>query len=136
MKVNSADGIGRVVRRRRKDVGLTQTQLAEKTGVTRQWLTRFENGNPEATFGKVLAVLRGLDLDLDIASAGSTRIAIPVLPQLNSDMLAHVRKSLSTMKFDGAAAQIAASATIKRSLDTIRANARNAEAEDVDAEHS
>jgi transcriptional regulator with XRE-family HTH domain len=66
MLVRQAHELGQVVFQRRLDVGLTQLELAERVGVTRQWLARLEKGIGEPPLAKVLLVLRELDLTIDV----------------------------------------------------------------------
>lgn len=51
-------GLGFAVRDARVAVGLTQAELAEKAGVSREWLNGVERGKrPRAEVGKLLDVL-------------------------------------------------------------------------------
>ena len=56
--------IGLIVRDARDRVAMTQQDLATKAGVSRRWLSDFENGKATAELGKVLAVLSALNLPL------------------------------------------------------------------------
>jgi transcriptional regulator with XRE-family HTH domain len=67
MQTPWADDIGQVARQRRLDLDLSQDDLAERAGVTRQWLTKFESAKSDVSLSKVLRVLRELDLILDIS---------------------------------------------------------------------
>lgn len=61
--------LGAAVRHRRREAGLTQAMLADRAGVSRQWLSGFESGkNPAAEVGKVLDVLTALGLALELVS--------------------------------------------------------------------
>jgi HTH-type transcriptional regulator/antitoxin HipB len=53
---------------RRRELGLSQAQLAERVGVSRKWLSEFERGKATAELGLVLRVLDSLDLQVTIAS--------------------------------------------------------------------
>jgi len=58
--------LGAAVRRVRRENGLTQQRLAERAGVSRQWLSGMESGkNPSAELRKVLDVLAALGLALE-----------------------------------------------------------------------
>lgn len=62
--------LGAAVRRGRRERRLTQAVLAQRAGVSRQWLSRFESGkNPAAELGKVLDLLTALGLALELVSA-------------------------------------------------------------------
>jgi len=65
--------LGAAVRHRRREARLTQAMLAQRAGVSRQWLSGFESGkNPAVELGKVLDVLTALDLALELVSAPPT----------------------------------------------------------------
>jgi transcriptional regulator with XRE-family HTH domain len=64
MRVKSAEDLGAVVRGRRRELGLTQAELADRADVTRQWLIRFERGDSDTSLVKAFAVLRALELVL------------------------------------------------------------------------
>lgn len=59
-RVRSARDLGAVVRSERQAANLTQADLAERAGVTREWLVKFEKGAPGAQLGKTLSVLNAL----------------------------------------------------------------------------
>jgi HTH-type transcriptional regulator / antitoxin HipB len=54
--------LGRAVRLKRQEKGLSQSALAAQLGVERKWVIRLESGNPKAELGLVLKVLDALDL--------------------------------------------------------------------------
>jgi len=58
--------IGAIAHNLRKEQGLTQAQLAKKSGVSRKWLVEFEQGKPEAQLWKVLDVLENLGQGITI----------------------------------------------------------------------
>ena len=53
-----------LVRSRRKDLGLSQAQLAAKVGVSRQWIIDIEKGKPRAEMALALALLAALGVQL------------------------------------------------------------------------
>lgn len=54
--------LGRAVRLKRQEKGLSQSALAAQLGVERKWVIRLESGNPKAELGLVLKALDALDL--------------------------------------------------------------------------
>lgn len=46
--------IGHAIRNRRQELALTQSDLARKMGVSRQWLVAVERGKPGAELGLIL----------------------------------------------------------------------------------
>lgn len=66
MRVGTTHDLGALVRQERQDQGLTQAELAERIGTTRQWVSQLESGTLNPRVGLVLAALAALDLDLDV----------------------------------------------------------------------
>ncbi len=60
--VRNAEQLGRAVRVKRLEKGLSQIALAGRIGVERKWVIHLEAGNPKAELGLVLKVLEILDL--------------------------------------------------------------------------
>jgi HTH-type transcriptional regulator/antitoxin HipB len=49
------------------ELGLSQDELAVRTGVSRQWISVFEGGRPRAELGLVIRLLHALDLRVELA---------------------------------------------------------------------
>ena len=58
--------IGLVISQRRGELGLTQTQLATRAGVSRSWLAKVETGKASFDMRRVLLVLDALDMQLEV----------------------------------------------------------------------
>lgn len=67
MLARNATDIGQIVRERRRDLHLTQAQLAERSRISRLSIVRIEAGHERAEVGSIIRVLTELGLDLDIA---------------------------------------------------------------------
>ncbi|MGH9071464.1 MAG: type II toxin-antitoxin system Y4mF family antitoxin [Acidimicrobiales bacterium] len=67
MRVNSMRDLAAAVRGRRKDLGLTQAEVAARVGVSRAWINAVEAGKPSVAFDLVLRLLDHLGLRLDLA---------------------------------------------------------------------
>lgn len=67
MRIKSVENMGQLVCDQRKQRGWSQTQLAEKVGVSRLWISQLENGKETVEFGLVLKTLRTLNLLLDVS---------------------------------------------------------------------
>jgi y4mF family transcriptional regulator len=65
MRIKTVDTLGELVRDQRKQRGWSQSQLAEKVGVSRLWEGQCENGKETVELGLVLKTLRALDLSLE-----------------------------------------------------------------------
>ncbi|HXY98554.1 MAG TPA: type II toxin-antitoxin system Y4mF family antitoxin [Stellaceae bacterium] len=63
-KLSSPLDIGELIRRRRRDMKLTQVALAELSNVSHKFVNEVEHGKPTAEIGKVLVVLQMLGIDL------------------------------------------------------------------------
>ncbi|MDA4894385.1 MULTISPECIES: helix-turn-helix domain-containing protein [Microbacterium] len=61
---------GIVAAARREALGLSQRELAERAGVTRDWLARFETGAPNVTVARMMRVYRELELELIVQGDG------------------------------------------------------------------
>lgn len=66
MIVRTAKDLGLLLRNRRRELKLSQAELATRIGVTRQWIIEIERGKPRAEIGLLLSAVRALQLDLDI----------------------------------------------------------------------
>ena len=58
--------IARTVKARRKLLGLTQAELAELVGVSPTFVFELENAKPTVSLNRVIAVLVGLGLQLEL----------------------------------------------------------------------
>jgi transcriptional regulator with XRE-family HTH domain len=58
--------IGRACADRRKDIGYTQAELAEKAGTHQHHIANFENGKQNVTFRIFIAILGCLDMHIDL----------------------------------------------------------------------
>ncbi|HUF99056.1 MAG TPA: helix-turn-helix transcriptional regulator [Ilumatobacter sp.] len=56
--------IGHAIRRYREVRGFDQAELAELADVHRSYVSKTENSTPTETLGKVMRMLRALDLEL------------------------------------------------------------------------
>jgi len=72
MNIQNDRDWGLVIRERRKELGLDQAALAERVGVSRQWVVEVEKGKPRAEVGLLLRTMRALGLELDARVPGQT----------------------------------------------------------------
>jgi HTH-type transcriptional regulator/antitoxin HipB len=63
--IRTADDIAQLVRERRKQLGLSQAELARRAGVSRQWIVDLEHGKPTAEVSLVLKTVAAAGLHLD-----------------------------------------------------------------------
>jgi transcriptional regulator with XRE-family HTH domain len=65
MKVHTAEDIGRIVRQKRKEDGLTLEEAAAVCGVSYAFLSALENGKETVRLSKVLLVTKCLGIELE-----------------------------------------------------------------------
>lgn len=70
-KEDNLEKIALMVREKRKSSGLTQAMAAALCGVGTRFFVELEQGKQSLHIGKVLKVLNGLGLTLDVRSRGS-----------------------------------------------------------------
>jgi HTH-type transcriptional regulator/antitoxin HipB len=66
MLLRTPKDLGALIRQRRRDLGLDQGTLAERVGVSRQWIIEAEGGKPRAEIGLVLRTLDALGVRLAV----------------------------------------------------------------------
>ena len=67
-QINSLRDLVAAVRGRRKSLGWTQSELANRAHVSRQWISEFEAGKPTAELGLVIRLLDALELRITVDS--------------------------------------------------------------------
>ncbi|MFC0527867.1 helix-turn-helix domain-containing protein [Phytohabitans kaempferiae] len=67
--------LGQMVHDRRVELGLTQTELAERAGMTQPQLSRLESGGATPTVPLLARLAAALNADLDIAFRPHNRVA-------------------------------------------------------------
>ena len=65
MRIHNPSELGGLIRETRRHLGLDQSALAEKVGVSRQWIIEIEKGKPRAAVGLILRTLNALGIILD-----------------------------------------------------------------------
>ena len=80
--LRNPEQLGRAVRLKRREKGLSQNALAAQLGVDRKWVIHLEAGNPKAELGLVFKTLDTLKLqaslsDEDRPSPGNNRRLAP-----------------------------------------------------------
>jgi y4mF family transcriptional regulator len=83
MFIRTPADLGAVIRDRRKQLGLDQSTLAKRIGVSRQWVIGIERGHARAAMGLVLRAIDALGLRLDagtesISRRGTTASAVDI----------------------------------------------------------
>jgi y4mF family transcriptional regulator len=73
MLIRTPADLGAAIRDRRRQLGLDQASLAERIGVSRQWVIAIERGRSRAEVGLVLRALTALGLRLDTADATASQ---------------------------------------------------------------
>jgi HTH-type transcriptional regulator/antitoxin HipB len=73
LSLQTPEQLGAAIRLRRKEKGLTQSQLAELLGAERKWVINLESGNPKAEIGLILRALAALNLRASLIDADRPR---------------------------------------------------------------
>ena len=66
MKVNNMLSFGQEIKKRRKELGITQKDFSENTGLSASFLSNLENGKETVEMGKALRVIQMLGMDLQL----------------------------------------------------------------------
>ena len=69
------EGVGRAVRKARRQIGLRQAELAALADVGARFVSELENGKSTVELGRVIRVLQTLGLELDIVARDWRHIA-------------------------------------------------------------
>jgi transcriptional regulator with XRE-family HTH domain len=68
--IRNPEQLGRAIRLKRKEKGLSQSALATRLGVGRKWVIGIESGNSKAELGLVLRTLDVLGLRASLGEEG------------------------------------------------------------------
>jgi HTH-type transcriptional regulator / antitoxin HipB len=68
MRIRTPIDLGALIRQRRKTLRLDQKTLAEKVGVSRQWIVDVEQGKPRLEIGLVLRTAEALGIVLTVGN--------------------------------------------------------------------
>lgn len=71
--ITTVRDLGVVIRVGRRGRGWSQADLAQHSGTSRSFISDVESGKPTVEFGRVLAVLASIEVELSVASP-STRV--------------------------------------------------------------
>lgn len=66
MNIVSVNDLAASVRQERRRLGWTQAELAERSGVSRDWIIGLEKAKPSQEIALVLRTLKALDLKLSL----------------------------------------------------------------------
>jgi HTH-type transcriptional regulator/antitoxin HipB len=70
MPIRTPADLGALIRDSRTRLALNQKSLAEKVGVSRQWIVEIEKGKPRASIGLLLRTIGALGMALDAEKEG------------------------------------------------------------------
>lgn len=69
MKTKTVRDVAALARKKRRELGLAQAQLAAAVGVGREWIIDFEKGKSTVEWGLVFRTLKELGLEIDLAES-------------------------------------------------------------------
>jgi y4mF family transcriptional regulator len=71
VRIKTVSGLGTFVRDQRKKKGWSQTELAQRAGVSRLWIGNLEKGKPSLEIELVFKALRALGISINISPTQS-----------------------------------------------------------------
>ena len=77
ISISRPQDIGALARARRRALGLTQVQFADRLGTSQDWVSRIESGKQTLQGGLVLRALRELNITLFVAGAAASKSPNP-----------------------------------------------------------
>ena len=77
MRIRTPTDLGALIRDRRTKLGLDQRSLAQKVGVSRQWIVEVEKGKPRAEIGLLLRTIDALGIHLTTEEEAKKRHPSP-----------------------------------------------------------
>lgn len=86
MKVTNAAELSIAVREARTRSGISQTQLAQAADVSREWVSRLENGSTRLEIEKVLRTVSRLGITLETTEPAITKEDIEMADSLAWEM--------------------------------------------------
>jgi HTH-type transcriptional regulator/antitoxin HipB len=103
MNIRSPKDLANAIRGRRRDLGLTQSELAKNARVSRKWLSEVEAGKPSAETGLVLRVLDALGLRVEVAHQSP----VPTAPGIDQTAVLAALDKVQSAQNDQTALQAA-----------------------------
>lgn len=73
MRIRSTRDLAAVVKGRRKDLAVSQAELAQRAGVARKSISELESGKTQPELALVLRVLEQLGLDIEVGRGVDAR---------------------------------------------------------------
>jgi len=85
MLLRTPRDIGALIRQRRRELKLDQQSLAQRVGVSRQWIIEMEAGKPRAALALVMRTLNVLGVRLVAEEPKKTRrFVVPPAPDIDA----------------------------------------------------
>ena len=118
MRIQKPADLARTVKTRRQAQGLTQQDIADAVGITRQSLARIERGHGGASFDTVLRIFEKLGIRLEATSNDDRHLAFPI-PATNNDTLRQATSAaLAAIRNIDTTAIAAAATAATRNIDS------------------
>lgn len=70
MKIYEVNELGREIKKRRKELGYTQSYIASFTGFSMSFISDVENGKSTVELGRVITLANILGMDIEITKRG------------------------------------------------------------------
>ena len=75
--------IGQQIKNVRRQLGLTQREVAERLGISAPYLSSVENGRENVTVGQLWAIAQALDVEMHVEMRGPPPLVVPTIPEPN-----------------------------------------------------
>jgi len=121
MQIQKPSDLARILKTRRQAKGLTQQEVADDVGITRQSLARIERGHGGVSFDTVLRIFETLDIRLETATSNQRNLTSPIFD--DGGVQRSVSDALIASQDIDTSALAAAAAAATRNLDTIDTSA-------------
>jgi HTH-type transcriptional regulator/antitoxin HipB len=73
MRLRTPRDVGAIIRERRRALGLDQSELAKKVGVSRLWINQMERGKSGASLNLVMRTFAAIGIELTADTGEHTR---------------------------------------------------------------
>ena len=68
--IKNTKHLGQIIRKKRKDLGLTQKEVSDLCNTGNRFISELENGKTTVQFEKVLKIINALGLEVQIVQKG------------------------------------------------------------------
>jgi HTH-type transcriptional regulator / antitoxin HipB len=93
LSVRTPADVGALIKDRRRELGLDQSELAKRIGVSRLWVNQVEGGKPGASLGLVLRALAAVGVEPKVTIGEEQPNRLETQPVVHHDINEIVAKA-------------------------------------------